>query len=71
MAKGRRKKELLSGEPTVSQALKTAGVIVGVGLACGTALVLVMNKVMKDIFVNEEWPEEEWSSNDWAQEELD
>jgi hypothetical protein len=30
-----------------------------------------MNKIMKEIFVNDDWPVEEWSSDDWAGEDLD
>ncbi|MDD5923059.1 MAG: hypothetical protein PUC44_07815, partial [Eubacteriales bacterium] len=63
--------ELAAEEPTVGAAVKTAAVIVGVGLVAGVTLVLGMNQIMKSIFVHEEWPEEEWSSDDWAEEDLD
>ncbi len=64
-------RKIASGQPSVQEALKAAGVIVGVGLAAGVSLVLVLDKVKKDIFVNEDWPDEEWSSDDWADEDLD
>lgn len=63
--------QALERDLKISDALKVAGVIVGVGLAAGTALVLGLNKLMKDVFVSEDWPDEEWSSDDWADEELD
>ena len=56
---------------SVKAALKAAAAIVGVGMVAGTTLVLGMNKIMKDIFVNDEWPDEEWSSDNWADEDLD
>ncbi len=54
----------------VTEALKAAGIIIGVGLSAGISLVLMVNKVMKDIFVSEDWPDEEWSGDDWADEDL-
>ena len=30
-----------------------------------------MDRIMKKIFVNEDWPDEEWSNDDWAEEELE
>ncbi len=54
-----------------SKAAKAALGIVGVGFVAGTALVVGMDRLMKKIFVNEDWPEEEWSSDDYAEEELD
>ncbi|MBQ1407722.1 MAG: hypothetical protein IIY88_06270 [Eubacterium sp.] len=61
----------LAKESPASAALKAAVVIIGVGVVTGITLVIGMNKIMKDIFVNEEWPGEEWSSDDWAGEDLD
>jgi hypothetical protein len=62
----------LSEQPAnTSTALKAAAAIIGIGLAAGFALVIGVNKIMKDLFVNEEWPDEEWSSDDWADEDLD
>ena len=54
-----------------SAAAKAALGILGIGMVAGTALVVGMDRVMKKIFVNEEWPEEEWSSDRYAEEELD
>lgn len=54
-----------------SAAAKAALGILGIGMVAGTALVVGMDRVMKKIFVNEEWPEEEWSSDSYAEEELD
>ena len=54
-----------------SAAAKAALGILGIGMVAGTALVVGMDRVMKSIFVNEDWPEEEWSSDDYAEEELD
>ncbi|MBR3756628.1 MAG: hypothetical protein IKK48_05905 [Firmicutes bacterium] len=54
-----------------SAAAKAALGILGVGMVAGTALVVGMDRVMKKIFVNEDWPEEEWSSDDYAEEDLD
>ena len=44
-----------------STAAKAALAILGVG----------MDRIMKKIFVNEDWPDEEWSTDDWAEEDLD
>lgn len=55
----------------VSAAAKAALGILGIGMVAGTALVIGTDRVMKKIFVNEDWPEEEWSSDDYAEEELD
>ena len=54
-----------------SAAAKAALGILGIGMVAGTALVIGMDRVMKKIFVNEDWPEEEWSSDDYAEEDLD
>lgn len=53
-----------------SKAAKAAFGILGVGFIAGTALVIGMDRIMKKIFVNEDWPDEEWSSDDWAEEDL-
>ena len=54
-----------------SKAVKVGLAILGVGLVTGTTLVIGMDRVMKKIFVNEEWPEEEWANDDWAEEDLE
>lgn len=54
-----------------SAAVKAALGILGIGMVAGTTLVVGMDRIMKKIFVNEDWPEEEWSSDDYAEEELD
>lgn len=45
--------------------------ILGVGFVAGVTLVAGMDRIMKKIFVNEDWPEEEWSNDDWAEEDLE
>ena len=52
-------------------AAKAALAILGVGFVAGTTLVIGMDRIMKKIFVNEDWPDEEWSNDDWAEEELE
>lgn len=54
-----------------STAAKAALAILGVGFVAGTTLVIGMDRIMKKIFVNEDWPDEEWSTDDWAEEDLD
>lgn len=54
-----------------SAAAKVALAILGVGFVTGTTLVIGMDRIMKKIFVNEDWPDEEWSSDDWAEEDLE
>lgn len=54
-----------------SAAAKAALAIMGVGFVAGTTLVVGMDRIMKKIFVNEDWPDEEWSSDDWAEEDLE
>lgn len=54
-----------------SAAAKVALAILGVGFVAGTTLVVGMDRIMKKIFVNEDWPDEEWSSDDWAEEDLE
>jgi hypothetical protein len=54
-----------------SAAAKAALAILGVGFVAGTTLVVGMDRIMKKIFVNEDWPDEEWSSDDWAEEDLE
>lgn len=53
------------------KALKTSLVVLGFGVAAGATIVVGLDRVMKKIFVNEDWPAEEWSNDDWAEEELD
>lgn len=55
----------------VSTAAKVALGILGVGFVAGTTVVLGVDRVMKKIFVNEDWPDEEWSADDWAAEDLE
>ncbi len=64
------KKICLKGQNT-SAAVKVALAILGVGVMAGTTLVIVMDRVMKKIFVNEDWPEDDWSSDGWADEDLE
>lgn len=72
MAKvGMKKGKADTGKKQTSAAAKAALGILGVGLVAGSALVVGADRVMKKIFVNEDWPEEEWSSDDYAEEELD
>lgn len=54
-----------------STAAKAALAVIGVGFVAGVTLVVGMDKIMKKIFVNEDWPDEEWSSDDWAEEDLE
>ncbi|MGF6376118.1 hypothetical protein M2140_001188 [Clostridiales Family XIII bacterium PM5-7] len=54
-----------------STAAKAALAILGIGFVAGTTLVVGMDRVLKKIFVNEDWPNEEWSTDDWAEEDLE
>lgn len=54
-----------------SAAAKAALAVLGIGFVAGTTLVIGVDRIMKKIFVNEDWPDEEWSSDDWAEEELE
>jgi hypothetical protein len=65
------KKTKAEQQNNASAAAKAALGILGIGMVAGTALVVGMDRVMKKIFVNEDWPEEEWSADDYAEEELD
>ncbi len=56
---------------SVTSAAKIAAYIVGIGIVAGTTLVIGMDRLMKKIFVGEEWPREEWSNDDWAGEDLE
>ena len=63
---------IIDGEAlNASSALKVAATIVGIGIVAGTTLVVGMDRLMKRIFVGEEWPREEWSNDDWAGEDLE
>ena len=53
------------------KALKTSLFVLGFGAAAGATIVVGLDRVMKKIFVNEDWPAEEWSNDDWAEGELD
>ena len=55
---------------SIGRAGKTAIAILGIGFITGTAVVIGLDKIMKKIFVNEEWPEEEWSNEDWSDADL-
>jgi len=59
------------GRTTTSTAAKAALAVIGVGFVAGVTLVVGMDRIMKKIFVNEDWPDEEWSSDDWAEEDLE
>lgn len=59
------------GRKTTSTAAKVALGILGVGFVTGVTIVVGMDRIMKKIFVNEDWPDEEWSSDDWAEEDLE
>jgi hypothetical protein len=58
-------------KPASSQALKVLLALLGMGLVAGTALVVTLDRIMKKIFVNEDWPKEEWVDDDWADEDLE
>ncbi|MGN0708711.1 MAG: hypothetical protein ACI4LM_00555 [Anaerovoracaceae bacterium] len=55
----------------MSEAAKIALTIAGIGVVTGVTLVVGIDRIMKNIFVHENWPDEEWSSDDWAGEDLD
>ena len=61
----------LGREVGMSDAVKVAFAILGIGVTTGMALVFAMDQLMKKIFVSDSWPEEEWSNNDWAGEDLE
>lgn len=65
------KKEKNDRKPTTSDAAKAALAIIGVGFAAGVSLVVTMDRFMKKVFINDDWPDEEWPSDDWADEDLD
>ncbi len=48
-------------------AAKAALAILGVGVAAGTTLVIGLDRIMKKIFKNEDWPDDE----DWSDEDLE
>ncbi|KGF08633.1 hypothetical protein HMPREF1635_06925 [Clostridiales bacterium S5-A14a] len=54
-----------------SKVAKVSLAILGVGFVASTALVIGMDRIMKKIFINEDWPEEEWSGEDWTDEDLE
>ncbi len=43
---------------------KVALAILGVGVAAGTTLVIGLDRIMKQIFKNEDWPDDDWSDED-------
>lgn len=56
---------------SISKVAKVSLGILGIGFIAGTALVIGMDRIMKKIFINEEWPEEEWGGEDWTDEDLE
>lgn len=54
-----------------SKAAKAALAILGIGFVAGTTIVIGMDRIMRKIFVNEEWPDEDWTGDDWAEEDLE
>lgn len=54
----------------MSKTAKISLAIIGVGFIAGTTVVIGMEKIMKKIFINEDWPEEEWSNDNWTDEDL-
>ncbi|MDD6154547.1 MAG: hypothetical protein PUB39_03205 [Eubacteriales bacterium] len=69
--KDKKEKELACEAKGLSDAAKIALAITGVGVVAGVTLVIGIDRVMKNIFVHENWPDEEWSSDDWAGEDLE
>lgn len=55
----------------MSKAAKVSLAIIGIGFVTGTTIVIGIDKIMKKIFINEEWPDEDWTNDDWAGEEID
>ena len=60
-----------TGIRKTSSAAKIALAAIGASALAGTAVVIALDRVMKKVFVTDEWPDEEWSNDDWADEELD
>jgi hypothetical protein len=60
-----------NGRSGTSTAAKVALGVLGAGFVAGVTIVVGMDRIMKKIFVNEDWPDEEWSSDDWAEEDLE
>lgn len=58
------------GRNRMSKTAKISLAIIGVGFIAGTTVVIGMEKIMKKIFINEDWPEEEWSNDNWTDEDL-
>lgn len=56
---------------SISTAGKVGLAVLGVGIVTGTTLVIGIDRIMKKIFVNEDWPDEEWADDDWYGEEID
>ncbi|HKM28187.1 MAG TPA: hypothetical protein VJY37_00730 [Anaerovoracaceae bacterium] len=55
----------------MSKAAKASLAIIGIGFVAGTTIVIGVDRIMKKIFINEEWPDEDWTNDDWAGEEID
>ena len=64
-------KESKKTNNSFSKVAKISLAILGVGFVASTALVIGMDRIMKKIFINEEWPEEEGSGEDWTDEDLE
>ena len=73
MKKARIEHDLIIDDRNISTAtaVKAACAIVGIGVVAGTTLVIGMDRLMRKIFVGEDWPAEEWSNDDWAEEDLE
>ncbi|MDY2960486.1 MAG: hypothetical protein SOR72_06805 [Hornefia sp.] len=59
------------GRKKTSKQAKIALAVLGVGVISGATVVIGLNRIMRKIFINEDWPDEEWSSDDWAGEDLE
>ena len=55
----------------MSKAAKASLMILGIGIVTGTTLVIGLDRVMKKIFVDEDWPSQEWTNDNWAEEDLE
>ena len=55
----------------MSKAAKASLMILGIGIVTGTTLVIGLDRVMKKIFVDEDWPSQEWTNDNWAEDDLE
>ena len=60
-----------TGRKKPSKAAKAALAILGIGFVAGTTVVVGMDRIMKKIFINEDWPDEEWAGEDLSEEDID